>query len=95
MHDCVNVQDMKLWLDADAAPRDVKDVCIRASERLALETVLVVHNLGGAQVKAGPFAEPGTKAVSLFSDSSASVADGSSGWTATLGPHASGAWRLQ
>jgi uncharacterized protein YaiI (UPF0178 family) len=34
---------MKLWLDADAAPRDVKDVCYRASERLKLETVLVAN----------------------------------------------------
>jgi uncharacterized protein YaiI (UPF0178 family) len=34
---------MKLWLDADAAPRDVKEVCYRASERLALETVLVAN----------------------------------------------------
>ena len=34
---------MKLWLDADAAPRDVKDVCFRASERLKLETVLVAN----------------------------------------------------
>jgi uncharacterized protein len=34
---------MKLWLDADAAPRDVKDICLRASERLALETVLVAN----------------------------------------------------
>lgn len=34
---------MKLWLDADAAPRDVKDVCYRASERLRLETVLVAN----------------------------------------------------
>ena len=34
---------MKLWLDADAAPRDVKDVCFRASERLSLETVLVAN----------------------------------------------------
>jgi uncharacterized protein YaiI (UPF0178 family) len=34
---------MKLWLDADAAPRDVKDVCFRASERLALDTVLVAN----------------------------------------------------
>jgi uncharacterized protein YaiI (UPF0178 family) len=32
---------MKLWLDADAAPRDVKEVCFRASERLKLDTVLV------------------------------------------------------
>ena len=35
---------MKLWLDADAAPRDVKDVCFRASERLALQTVLVANH---------------------------------------------------
>ena len=34
---------MKLWLDADAAPRDVKDVCYRASERLKLDTVLVAN----------------------------------------------------
>jgi hypothetical protein len=34
---------MRLWLDADAAPRDVKDVCLRAAERLQLETVLVAN----------------------------------------------------
>lgn len=34
---------MKLWLDADAAPREVKDVCFRASQRLALDTVLVAN----------------------------------------------------
>ncbi len=34
---------MKLWLDADAAPRDVKEVCFRASERLKLSTVLVAN----------------------------------------------------
>jgi hypothetical protein len=34
---------MRLWLDADAAPREVKEVCYRASERLALETVLVAN----------------------------------------------------
>ena len=33
----------RLWLDADAAPRDVKDVCLRASERLGLETILVAN----------------------------------------------------
>jgi uncharacterized protein YaiI (UPF0178 family) len=35
---------MKLWLDADATPRDVKEICIRASDRLALETVLVANH---------------------------------------------------
>jgi uncharacterized protein YaiI (UPF0178 family) len=34
---------MKLWLDADAAPRDVKDICLRAAERLRLDTVLVAN----------------------------------------------------
>jgi uncharacterized protein YaiI (UPF0178 family) len=34
---------MKLWLDADAAPRDVKEICYRASERLKLNTVLVAN----------------------------------------------------
>jgi uncharacterized protein YaiI (UPF0178 family) len=34
---------MKLWLDADATPREVKEVCFRASERLALEAVLVAN----------------------------------------------------
>ena len=34
---------MRLWLDADATPRDVKDVCLRAAERLKLDTVLVAN----------------------------------------------------
>ena len=34
---------MKLWLDADAAPRDVKDICVRACDRLKIETVLVAN----------------------------------------------------
>ena len=34
---------VKLWIDADAAPRDVKEVCFRASERLELDTVLVAN----------------------------------------------------
>lgn len=34
---------MKLWIDADAAPLAVKEVCYRASERLSLETILVAN----------------------------------------------------
>jgi uncharacterized protein len=34
---------MKLWIDADAAPLAVKEVCLRASERLGLATVLVAN----------------------------------------------------
>jgi uncharacterized protein YaiI (UPF0178 family) len=55
---------MKLWIDADAAPRDVKDICYRVSERLKLETVLVANGriqlppgysfLSAVRVEGGP-----------------------------------------
>lgn len=55
---------MKLWIDADAAPREVKEVCFRASERLFLETVLVANqrvplppgyaHLSAVRVEGGP-----------------------------------------
>jgi uncharacterized protein len=35
---------MKLWIDADATPRDVKEICFRASERLQLPTILVANH---------------------------------------------------
>jgi uncharacterized protein YaiI (UPF0178 family) len=35
---------VKLWIDADAAPREVKEICYRASERLKLTTVLVANS---------------------------------------------------
>ena len=34
---------MKIWVDADAAPRDVKDVVARAALRLELTTLLVAN----------------------------------------------------
>lgn len=34
---------MKIWIDADAAPNDVKDIVFRASARLGLETALVAN----------------------------------------------------
>jgi len=34
---------MKLWIDADAAPRDVKEIVYRAAERLKMDTVLVAN----------------------------------------------------
>jgi uncharacterized protein len=34
---------MKLWIDADAAPLAVKEICYRVSERLSLDTVLVAN----------------------------------------------------
>ena len=34
---------MKLWVDADAAPRDVKEIVFRAARRLGIEAVLVAN----------------------------------------------------
>lgn len=34
---------MKLWIDADAAPREVKDIAFRAGRRLTIEVVLVAN----------------------------------------------------
>lgn len=34
---------VKLWIDADAAPRDVKEIVFRAARRLELHTVLVAN----------------------------------------------------
>ena len=55
---------MKLWLDADAAPRDVKEVCFRVCSRLSLETILVADQrlqlplgypfLSSVRVEGGP-----------------------------------------
>jgi len=35
---------MKIWIDADAAPREVKDVIYRAARRLKIETILVANS---------------------------------------------------
>lgn len=34
---------MTIWVDADAAPRDVKEIVFRAAKRLAIPTVLVAN----------------------------------------------------
>lgn len=34
---------LKLWIDADATPREVKEIVFRTSRRLQLETVLVAN----------------------------------------------------
>jgi uncharacterized protein len=36
-------RDLKIWIDADAAPREVKDLVFRAAKRLGIETVLVAN----------------------------------------------------
>jgi uncharacterized protein len=35
---------MRLWIDADAAPREIKEICFRASERLKLDVLLVANS---------------------------------------------------
>jgi uncharacterized protein YaiI (UPF0178 family) len=34
---------MRIWLDADATPRDVKEIVFRAAHRLAIETIVVAN----------------------------------------------------
>ena len=34
---------MRVWIDADATPRDVKEIVFRAAHRLALDTVMVAN----------------------------------------------------
>ncbi len=34
---------MRIWIDADAAPRDVKEIVLRAAKRLSLEAILVAN----------------------------------------------------
>jgi uncharacterized protein YaiI (UPF0178 family) len=34
---------LKLWIDADAAPRDVKEIVFRVARRLQLQTILVAN----------------------------------------------------
>lgn len=34
---------MRIWVDADAAPRDVKEIVFRAARRLGVETILVAN----------------------------------------------------
>ncbi len=34
---------MRIWIDADAAPTDVKEIVFRASKRLGIETILVAN----------------------------------------------------
>jgi uncharacterized protein len=55
---------LRLWLDADATPREVKEICFRASDRLRLDTVLVANqrvqlpvgyqHLSAVRVEGGP-----------------------------------------
>lgn len=55
---------MKIWVDADAAPRDVKEIVYRAAQRLEIAAVLVANrrlavplnnpHVSAIQVQGGP-----------------------------------------
>jgi uncharacterized protein len=59
---------LKIWIDADAAPRDVKELVFRAAKRLQVETVLVAN-----QRLQAPPGNPMVTAVRV--DGGADVAD--------------------
>lgn len=45
---------MKIWVDADAVPNEIKEIILRASQRLKVETILVANK--NVSVGRGPFA---------------------------------------
>jgi len=59
---------MKMWIDADAAPRDVKEVVFRAAKRLSINTVLVAN--GQIQIPANA-----TTVTTIIVRQGANVAD--------------------
>jgi uncharacterized protein YaiI (UPF0178 family) len=59
---------VRIWIDADAAPREVKELVFRAAKRLSLETVLVAN-----QRLQPPAGNPMVSAV--WVDGGADVAD--------------------
>lgn len=59
---------MRLWIDADAMPRDVKEVLFRAAARLELEAILVAN-----QALAVPAGNPAVRSVVV--EGGADVAD--------------------
>lgn len=59
---------MKIWIDADAAPREVKELVFRAARRLEIDTVLVAN-----QRMQTPVGNPRVSAV--WVDGGADVAD--------------------
>jgi uncharacterized protein len=44
---------MRIWVDADAVPNEIKEIILRASQRLQIETILVANK--NVSVGRGPF----------------------------------------
>ena len=59
---------MKLWIDADAAPREAKEIVFRAAKRLQLSTILVAN-------QAMPIPANATTVSSVIVRDGANVAD--------------------
>lgn len=76
---------MRMWIDADAAPRDVKEIVFRAARRLELETVLVANRpmpvppgnpyVRAVRVEGGPDAADGYIAANAAAGDVAVTAD--------------------
>jgi hypothetical protein len=41
---------IKLWVDADALPNEIKDIILRASRRASVETVFVANRTSGSRM---------------------------------------------
>ena len=59
----IQPRSFTLWVDADAAPREVKEIVFRVAARLGLQTVLVANQRlqlppGAASKPARPVAVP-------------------------------------
>ena len=58
------MEALRIWVDADALPGEIKDIILRAAQRLKIQTVLVANkHLGG---RAGLPAAPGAVALVSF-----------------------------
>jgi glycosidase len=78
------------------APASPQPSVLAFVRRSATETVLVVHNLGGERVTAGPWPLKAASCERLLADpGAADPARSGSGWSAPLPPHGSGIWRCR
>jgi glycosidase len=78
------------------APASPQPAVLAFARRSAAETVLVVHNLGGETVSAGPWSLNVASCDRIFADSGAGdPARTGPGWSAPLPPRGSGIWRCR
>jgi hypothetical protein len=72
-------QTLKIWIDADAAPRDVKELVFRSAKRLNIETVLVANQrlqpLPGNPLVSAVWVDGGADAADQYIASHAAAGD--------------------